>query len=157
ASEVTVWSHLCHPNILPFNGVLQQEKILCIVSPYLKYGNVRGYLSNNPGADRTLLALDVAQALEFLHGWEPPIVHTDVKGYNILVSDSERACLIDFGFATAKDTILPHVTSTMESTRSAPWTAPEILEGDNVGHSAYTAESDMYAFGGVCYEVRVIK
>ncbi|EIW80806.1 kinase-like protein [Coniophora puteana RWD-64-598 SS2] len=111
------------------------------------------FLENNYGANRSLLAVDVAQALYFLHGWEPPIVHTDIKGDNILVSDSQRACLIDFGFSTAKDTIQMHVTSTMESAHSTPWTPPEVLEGDSIGHSSYTPKSDMYAFGGVCYEL----
>ncbi|EIW80813.1 kinase-like protein [Coniophora puteana RWD-64-598 SS2] len=153
SSEVTVWSHLRHPNILPLIGVVQQERTLCFVSPYLSHGNIRMYLGNNPGANRSFLAVDVAQALDFLHSLEPPIVHTDIKGDNILVSDAERACLIDFGFSTAKDTLQVHVTSTMESARSTPWTAPEILNGDTTGHHSYTLKSDMYAFGGVCYEL----
>jgi len=131
-----------------------EKKTLCIASPYLKHGSIGRYLENNPNVDRTLLVLDIAQALEFLHCWHPPIVHTDIKGDNILISDSERACLIDFGFATVKDSLPARISSTMGSIFSTPWTAPEILKAEvNVGHKAYTSQSDMYAFGGVCYEL----
>jgi len=122
----------------------------------MENGNVRTYLKSNPtGINRSLLALDVASGLEYLHGHNRTIVHTNIKGVNILVSNSGRACLADFGFATvAKDTHQAHIQSTMPSALSVAWTAPEILDRfGQAGHQAHTTKSDMYAFGCLCYEI----
>lgn len=43
----------------------------------------------------------VADALDHLHGHEPPIVHKDVKPANIVVDAGGRAVLVDFGISTA--------------------------------------------------------
>ncbi|EIW78316.1 kinase-like protein [Coniophora puteana RWD-64-598 SS2] len=167
ASEVTVWSQLRHPNILSFSGVFQGEgrRELYTISPYLSYGNICNYLEINPSANRTLLALDVAQALNFLHGWSPEIVHANINGSNILVSDTGRACLVDFESTTAKDRPLDAVTMSAKAClvgedddmtselSSIAWMAPEIFDEGTFGRMVFTTKSDMYAFGGVCYEL----
>ncbi|XBJ11355.1 hypothetical protein VPH35_016062 [Triticum aestivum] len=49
---------------------------------------------------RLNIALDVAEALEYLHHYiDPPIVHCDVKPSNILLDDNMVAHLGDFGLA----------------------------------------------------------
>ncbi|KAM3405042.1 hypothetical protein ACQJBY_007872 [Aegilops geniculata] len=49
---------------------------------------------------RLNIALDVAEALEYLHHYiDPPIVHCDVKPSNILLDDNMVAHLRDFGLA----------------------------------------------------------
>jgi len=156
SSEAVVWSHLRHPNVLPFYGVFQEgDTKLCLVSPYLENGNIRSYIQqNSKDVNRALLALDAARGLEFLHTHNPKIIHADIKGVNVLISDSGRACLADFGFATAKDTQQAHVPSTMLPTLSFAWSPPEILQDfDQPGHQAHTVSSDMYSFGCLCYEI----
>ncbi|EIW80727.1 kinase-like protein [Coniophora puteana RWD-64-598 SS2] len=156
SSEAVVWSHLRHPNVLPFYGVFQQgDATLCLVSPYMGRGNVRSYLrEGSKRVNRMLLALDAARGLEYLHNHNPTIVHADIKGVNILVSNSGRACLADFGFATAKDTNQAQAQSTMPSALTVAWSAPEILISfGKPGHQAHTTKSDMYSFGCVCYEI----
>jgi len=159
ASEVTVWSQLRHPNILPFSDVYQGLwGRNYIVSPHLSYErNVHSYLKIKPSTNRTLLALDVAQELKFLHGLDPEIVHAGIKGSSILVLDSGRACLIDFGLTTARDSLL-EADDTMSInlralTRMLASATLEILAGDTPGSEVFTTKSDMYAFGGVCYEL----
>ena len=72
---------------------------------------------------------------------------------NILVSPSRRACLSDFGLATARDskpTVRTYM-STNQTTGTLRWQAPELLGGDD--DSRTTFATDVYAFAMVCYEV----
>ncbi|KAG6823173.1 hypothetical protein H0H92_011165, partial [Tricholoma furcatifolium] len=71
------------------------------------------------------------------------IVHGDLKGPNILVNDSGRAVIADFGMAS----ILPSRGGTIN------YTAPEILEQGAFNRK----ETDMYASACVGYEIFVGK
>ncbi|KAG6806402.1 hypothetical protein H0H92_011464, partial [Tricholoma furcatifolium] len=76
---------------------------------------------------------DVALGLQYLH--EGSIVHGDLKGANILVSDSGRALI----FPSSGGTVM--------------YQAPEIFDKE-----AYnTKETDIYAFGCLAYEVFTCK
>jgi len=105
------------------------------------------------------LMLDIAEGLNYLHTLNPRIIHGDLKGANILITDSVRACLADFGLATAKESKTSAVTSILStaSNRTAGtlrWQAPELLapESDDAAW-ANTAASDVYAYACVCYEI----
>ena len=43
------------------------------------------------------LGVKLARVLEYLHGFEPPILHRDLKPANVLVTPGERVYLVDFG------------------------------------------------------------
>ena len=69
---------------------------------------------------------------------------------NILVSANERAFLADFGIAKSVDTNTNKQTTGLNGTLI--WMAPELFKEDGSTHA--TKESDIFAFGLVCYEVR---
>ncbi|TFK41752.1 hypothetical protein BDQ12DRAFT_578358, partial [Crucibulum laeve] len=49
--EAIIWSHLFHPNVLPFYGIYRLEDMygrLCLVSPWMENGNVIEYVSKRP-------------------------------------------------------------------------------------------------------------
>jgi len=82
---------------------------------------------------------------------------------NILVSRSERACLADFGLATAGDSkpTLVQSISTSRMTGTLRWQAPELFpdmsKTDVSGtEQRETLATDIYAFAFVCYEVSQI-
>jgi serine/threonine protein kinase len=76
---------------------------------------------------------------------------------NILVTESGKACLADFGLSNHVDAEM--LTWTSESSANTGgtvrWQAPEFFDPENE-NSKSTKETDVYAFSCVCYEVRVI-
>ncbi|TDL24594.1 kinase-like protein [Rickenella mellea] len=153
--EAVIWRQLRHPNILPFYGVFKGDALfdrLCLISPWMDAGNVNDYLGDHPDSDRLSLLSDVAQGLEYLHLFQPPIIHGDLKGANIFVSPSYTACLGDFGLARFRDSLESTLGATTGNTLGTlRWQAPELL---NIGESVRQSEQcDIYSFGCVCLEL----
>lgn len=42
--------------------------------------------------------LDIARGMNYLHKFNPPIIHRDLKSLNVLIDSSYRAKLGDFGW-----------------------------------------------------------
>ncbi|KAJ6489906.1 kinase-like domain-containing protein, partial [Mycena sanguinolenta] len=91
---------------------------------------------------------DISLGLEYLHGRK--ICHGDLKGINVLVEDSGRALLCDFGLARIKADITSHTRTANDTVvyGSRNWMAPELLSG-----SLPRPPSDIYAFGMTVYEL----
>ncbi|TDL21795.1 kinase-like protein [Rickenella mellea] len=155
--EAVIWRQLKHPNILPFYGVFTGDEHfdrLCLVSPWMDAGNAIDYLNVHPDGNRLSLLSDVAQGLKYLHLFQPPIIHGDLKGANIFVSPSFTACLGDFGLARFRDSQESTLaTTTGNMTGTLRWQAPELLntvEGESTRRSE---QCDIYSFGCVCLEL----
>ncbi|KXN83511.1 Mitogen-activated protein kinase kinase kinase 3 [Leucoagaricus sp. SymC.cos] len=91
---------------------------------------------------------DVISGLEYLHDFG--IVHADLKAKNVLVSESKRAVLADFGASRISEA-LP-TTSVNGATGTPYWMAPELLIEEG---SSPSRESDVWSFGCLCYEVEL--
>ncbi|KIM83936.1 hypothetical protein PILCRDRAFT_68714 [Piloderma croceum F 1598] len=156
-SEAVTWRQLKHQNVLPFYGVFRlEDDRLCLASPWMENGNIVRFLASAPETKCVPLMLDIAEGLKYLHTFSPCIIHADLKGVNILISQSHRACLADFGLATAKDTMSLALTSatTTRITGTLRWQAPELLDPDLDEHKCNNSiASDIYAYACVCYEM----
>ncbi|KAK7437358.1 Rho guanine nucleotide exchange factor [Stygiomarasmius scandens] len=154
--EAIVWRQLDHPNVLPFLGLYfldDSRQRVCLLSPWMNNGNLRQFLKNGSkvSIDRARLAHDIASGLSYLH--EGKIIHGDLKGDNILITLAGRAVIADFGLArkVAESDILrlTSLSTSIHGKGSTRWMAPECLLPPISGSSF---RSDIYAFGGVCYE-----
>ncbi|KAJ6467883.1 hypothetical protein C8R45DRAFT_475380 [Mycena sanguinolenta] len=147
--EALIWRRLRHSNIVPLIGIDTENfpPSLCLVSPWMKNGTVNAYLKEKEGDDRqrtvNRLIHEIAQGLAFLH--DEDVVHGDLRGANILVSDAGNACLTDFGLTVLVDA---STSQTRNGAGCARWMAPEILE-----NHPRTLASDIYAFACVCLEL----
>ncbi|KAJ7670949.1 kinase-like domain-containing protein, partial [Mycena rosella] len=151
SQEALIWRQLCHPNLLPFFGLYYFQKRLCLVSPWMEHGHIRAFLKKEPYDIDQLLSfiLDIALGLKHLH--ENNVVHGDLKGDNIFVTPSGRACIADFGLSSII-TALSSIQFTTSSKRTQGGTiryeAPELHQG---GHN--NLGTDIYAFACVMYEL----
>jgi len=96
----------------------------------------------------------MATGLCYLH--ENGIVHGDITPANILVNDSDRACLVDFGLSTVDD--LDGLKGSVLSSANPPggaarrFSAPELADPDI--ECKRNKMSDVFSLGMVFYQVR---
>ncbi|KAJ7934597.1 kinase-like domain-containing protein [Mycena leptocephala] len=144
--EALIWRQLSHPNLLPFFGLYNVDNKPCLVSPWMRNGNIMEFLRKEPvNTNRLSLILDVALGLEYLH--EQNVVHGDLKGANILVGPSRRACIADFGLSSVVDAMTLRFSHSTASTRQGGthrYHAPELFKVKQ-RHCG----SDVYAFACV--------
>ncbi len=88
--------------------------------------------------------LQVGDALAYLHGQKPPIIHRDVKPANIKITPQGRAMLVDFGIAKVYD---PHLKTTLGARGVTPGYSP--LE--QYGQGTTDGRSDEYALAATLY------
>ncbi|CUA71617.1 Tyrosine-protein kinase SPK-1 [Girardia tigrina] [Rhizoctonia solani] len=139
AHELYVWSKCRHRNILELLGVANYNNQIAMVSPWMANGDLPRYLSKYPEADRYDLVADAVAYLKTEN-----MVHGDIKGANILVSEDHIPKLTDFGTsALSKYTLAFTRGNGSQPGMSLRWTAPEIF----VEGQANTFESDVYALG----------
>ncbi|CAE6532025.1 unnamed protein product [Rhizoctonia solani] len=97
ARELDCWSFYRHPNILPVLGFAIFGADLAMVSPWMSNG-CHGLCDETPIL-RPSFCLQLAQAIAYLH--ENNVVHGDIKGPNVLVSDVGAVQVTDFGVSVA--------------------------------------------------------
>ncbi|KAF0690708.1 Aste57867_17918 [Aphanomyces stellatus] len=100
------------------------------------------------GTSKTSLATEVADALAYLHSFEPTVIHRDLKSKNILLSSTWNARLNDFGYSRVMS---PDEVMTM-NVGTIAWIAPEVLTG-----SRYTEQADIYSFGVLLSELDTLQ
>ncbi|KZT34262.1 kinase-like protein [Sistotremastrum suecicum HHB10207 ss-3] len=154
-----LWSLLDHPNILPFLGYCfspatphdnaDGNAILSLVSPFMERGNAFRYLREHPSVDRLSILEGLLHGISYLHSMN--IVHRDIKGSNVLITESGSAVLADFGVSTFlennRDLQLnsgASFTSSGTIRGSLRWMAPELVLGTSRTPSK---GSDMWSVG----------
>ncbi|KIO08781.1 hypothetical protein M404DRAFT_133091 [Pisolithus tinctorius Marx 270] len=146
--EVHLWSRLRHENVVCMLGISTDfDSTVSIISGWMSLGNTHAYVQNTEHDPRPLLK-DIANGLQYLHSHElGSVVHGDLKGFNVLVSDERRALLSDFGRSTQD---VPTFNMAVDGFRwgSCHWMAPELLD-----NRPASKESDVWAFGMTALEL----
>ncbi|AGD92983.1 putative serine/threonine-protein kinase/receptor [Megavirus lba] len=138
---------LNHPNIVFMVGICINKPNICIVTEYIKNGNLRQVLENRTikitWKQKLEMLNGIAQGINYLHTSDPVIIHRDIKPSNLLVDENYVIKITDFGFATVKQE-----NTRMTHCGTPCWTAPEILRGET-----YDEKVDIYSFGIVMWEI----
>ncbi|KAJ8081020.1 Homeobox protein tos8 [Marasmius tenuissimus] len=159
-NEVLIWRQLRHPNVHEFLGVTSElfKPSYCIVSPWMANGDVMSYCrQRNSSLDvKVAMMQESCEGLRYLHEYNPPIVHSDIKSMNILVSDDGHCRISDFGLSTIENDSpegrVSDSTSRAAMRGSIPWLAPELMNPGGV-ESPNRTTRDIYALGCTMYEL----
>ncbi|KAG9092276.1 hypothetical protein FRC06_000165 [Ceratobasidium sp. 370] len=90
-----------------------------MVSRWSTNGTLPQYVSSNPNADRLCLGHQVATALDYLHRID--VVHGDIKGANVLISNEGYAQLTDFGSSMLKHSTMQFTGASFRPSFSLRW------------------------------------
>ncbi|RLN20161.1 hypothetical protein BBJ28_00015130 [Nothophytophthora sp. Chile5] len=167
--EIRISASLDHPKIVRFLGVTWSSLLdISMVIEYMPHGDLSSALQKQLQREtrderardgyswfhsvgdgdnlkcKSLIALDIAEAMVYLHSFESPIIHRDLKPKNVLLSDTWEAKLTDFGISRERS---EDQTMTAEI-GTISWIAPEVLRGEQ-----YSEKADVYSFGVILTEL----
>ena len=141
-------NQLTHPGVVRVTDFFEENGTVYYVMDYIEGNSLHDLIAKN-GALSEAKALyyirQVAEALQYVH--EAGLMHLDIKPGNIMVSDKDKAILIDFGVSRQYDEVSNAHTSTL-----VPYTegfAPIEQMGRNVRE--FGAATDIYALGATLY------
>ncbi|KAJ9163050.1 hypothetical protein P3X46_022766 [Hevea brasiliensis] len=154
SSEVELLAKIDHRNLVKLLGFVDQGNERLIITEYVPNGSLREHLDGQRGKildfnQRLEISIDVAHALTYLHTYaEKQIIHRDVKSSNILLTESMRAKVADFGFARLGplDADQTHISTKVKGT--VGYLDPEYMKTYQL-----TPKSDVYSFGILLIEV----
>lgn len=152
-SEVELLAKIDHRNLVKLLGYVEKGNERLIITEYVPNGTLREHLDGLKGKildfhQRLEISIDIAHGLTYLHLYaEKQIIHRDVKSSNILLTESLRAKVADFGFARLGDNSeKTHVSTKVKGT--VGYLDPEYMRTYQL-----TTKSDVYSFGILLVEI----
>ncbi|EJD48411.1 kinase-like protein [Auricularia subglabra TFB-10046 SS5] len=157
--EFLVWTSVQpHDNILPIYGVYlgPHNDLPALVSPWCNAGNLIEYVGARRKDKYPVISLcldlleQVLSAVKYLHEHDPPIIHGDLKGRNILVSGDVRLQLCDFGLSAVhvEQSSMSLMSTNPVGRGTVPFMSPELITS-----TPATEHSDMWAVSSVFVEM----
>ncbi|MFO0878348.1 MAG: protein kinase [Gemmataceae bacterium] len=145
-AEARKLAKLRHPGIVAVHDVLSDDKGCFIVSDLVNGMDLRKHLLSGPLPVKAALRI-VAETAEALHhAHQQGFVHRDTKPGNILVDDSGRVFVTDFGIAATNEEIRQQDGSRCGT---PGYMSPEQHAGEGIRIDRRT---DIYSLGVVLYE-----
>ena len=141
--EMEQLSSLSHPNVASYVAcaVNRQDSVFCIMTEFLPAGSLLDLITISapfiPPAMAVRYATDLCKGIDYLHNRKPPILHTDVRPHNVLMTTEGSCRLANFAKSRALLSTQP-----CKVCRDTPrYMAPETAMGE------FTPASDMYSVG----------
>lgn len=159
--EVAIMAKVRHPNLVNFFGVVSVSKPFKIVTEYCGGGCAFELLHNDedvvlawPQVHK--MCLDVAKAIEYLHSFNPKIIHRDLKSLNLLLLGPVKTGL-DMPFVKVSDFGLSRMQTSVngengwgkltQGAGTSHWMAPEVHT------DCYDERVDVYSYAMIMYEI----
>lgn len=140
---------LSHQNIVQIYDVGEENGLHYIVMELLEGETLKQYMISKGGKlsrrEATNFSMQICRALEHAHSKH--VVHRDIKPQNIVLTESGKIKVADFGIARAANnstTVSPGKTAV----GSVHYLSPEQARGGYTDH-----RSDIYSLGVVMYEM----
>lgn len=147
--EQKILSWLDHPAIVTRKEAFSERGRVFLIMEYIEGANLRDRFEESelsmPEKGVVELALQITEALVYLHSQKPyPIIFSDLKPSNLMLTDQGQVKLVDFGIARIKS---PDSERTLAmGTRG--YAAPE-----QYGKNPIDGRADIYALGVVMHQL----
>lgn len=146
--EATTLASLSHPNLPRVNDhFIEPSGKQYLVMDFVEGQDLQELLDQKGQlgeAQAVQWIKQVCDALDYLHGQNPPIIHRDIKPANIKITPAGRAMLVDFGIA--KQFRAGQKTMAAARAVTSGFSPPE-----QYGGARTDARSDVYALGATLY------
>ncbi|KAJ7656494.1 hypothetical protein DFH06DRAFT_472356 [Mycena polygramma] len=154
--EALTWKHLDHPSLLPFLGVVvhPEHGFKSPVSPWCERGNISAYLRAGhrlPSIEKSLYQL--ASGIRYMH--DENVVHGDLTGNNLLLTDGYDIQICDFGLWKWDETTF--VTGGSRAAGTLRYMAPELFGSGGAEPTRPSRASDVFAFACLALEMCTAK
>jgi serine/threonine protein kinase len=126
--EARTLASLDHPHLPRYIEHFEEDGALYLVMEKVEgesLASLRARRQTLPVAEVTRMLADIAEALRYLHGRAPAIVHRDIKPGNVIRRPDGSFALVDFG--AVRDRLKPAGGSTVVGTFG--YMAPEQFQG----------------------------
>lgn len=174
--EVKILSRLDHPRIVAFYGVAwRSESEVLSIMEFMPQLDLHSYLqtlhTREWSAKKLQVALDVVEAVSYIHSLDPVLIHCSLKSRNVLLDDLLHAKLCNFGvakylqsqedrarwgdriydrFGQREDATMDRIRHIIsQRSESLRWIAPEVI----LGNAEYSEAVDIYSFGVLLSEL----
>ncbi|CAH2086635.1 unnamed protein product [Euphydryas editha] len=143
--ECDIQRQLNHPNIIRMIDSFDTESELVVVTEYAEK-ELHSILAKEGCLNEELvkkITWDLVSALYYLHSHR--VLHRDLKPQNVLLDNTGRAKLCDFGLAR----IMTNATYILTSIKGTPlYMAPELID-----EKPYDHQADLWSLGCIVYEL----
>ncbi|EEF36472.1 calcium/calmodulin-regulated receptor-like kinase 2 [Ricinus communis] len=149
-TEVSLLGRLHHRNLVNLLGYCVDKGQRMLIYEFMSNGSLANLLYNEEEIvlgweERLQIALDISHGIEYLHeGAAPPVIHRDLKSANILLDQSMRAKVADFGLS--KEESYDGRNSGLKGTYG-------YIDPVYISTNEFTMKSDIYSFGIIIFEL----
>jgi len=147
-AEAKSLGRLNHPNIATLYALPQEDDHVCMIMELVRGRTVEQIIEDRRGPLGTKESLailaQVADGLSYAH--EEGVIHRDIKPSNLMVTESGRVKIMDFGIARVRGS--DRMTRVGSAVGTALYMSPEQFEG-----SEGDERSDIYSLAIVLYEL----
>lgn len=148
-AEANLIKQLDHPAIVRIVDIIDNGSVIYIIEDYVEGETLNSILENNGAQPQELViewAMQICEALEYLHTRKPPIIYRDMKPANVMLKPDGNIKVIDFGIAREyKDQSLADTVSLGTKGYAAP---------EQFGGKGQTdARTDVYCLGVTLYHL----
>lgn len=154
-NEVDILKKLHHPYLPQVYDFIEYESELYTIIDYIDGCDLSRYIENGYYFEESQLIKwfnQLCEVLEYLHSQNPPIIHTDIKPANIIITPEGNVCLIDFGISLNETETVKGLSENYSSPEQF-YNVQNILNGNREYLVALDARTDIYSLGATFYHM----
>lgn len=153
--EASILAQLDHPNLPKVSDFFSQDGNDYLVMDFVPGKDLQELLDSSREAGKLLdeetvldWAMQIVDALDYLHRQDPPVLHRDIKPSNIKLTPDQRIKLVDFGLVKVLAPEDARTITVVQGRGTVIYTPLEQYGGEE-GHT--DSRTDIYSLGATLY------